>query len=169
MDNNNSKIYVAAALALFLALGFYAGYVFFYNRGYEQARSDIKTRLQDKRIVEPTPTQVLVVSGKIASIGTNQFILESQLPYDPTLPESEQQKTISKTVLITPATTITVRTVTANNIPPKPGEAFRPFIVSNTKTDLSSLKVGDAVVVQANQDISNLSSFEAASVSKNGQ
>ncbi len=109
------------------------------------------------------------MSGKIRSIGNNQFVLESQLPFDPTLPEGGQIKTVTKTVLITTNTEISIRTVEANNSVPKKGEPFRPFIVKNAKIEFKALEVSDAVVVEAHENIADKTSFEAVSVFKNGQ
>ncbi|MDO8493668.1 MAG: hypothetical protein Q7S19_03960 [bacterium] len=168
-DNQNSKVYIFAAVVLGLSVGYYFGSVRGYSSGYETARADIKTRLEDKKIIQPTLADIRVISGTIRSIGANQFVMESQLPYDPTLPEGEQVKTVSKTVLITSATLISVRTVEANQATPKAGETFRPFIVKNVKIDVSALKISDAVVVEAGENIADKTSFEAVSVFKNSQ
>jgi hypothetical protein len=174
MENNGKTIiYIVLALILGLGGGYYYGSKVFYEKGhsvgYEQARVEIKTQLENKRIVEPTPTEVRVISGTIQSIGNSQFVIESRLPFDPTLPEGQQSRTVTKTVTITPETEITVRVVEANKEPAKAGVPFRPFIVKNSKIDFSTLKVSDSVVVEASENIANKATFEAVSVFKNSQ
>lgn len=174
MENNGKIItYIVGALLLGLIGGYYIGSTSGYSSGhlagYEKARGEIKTRLEDQRIVEPTPEDVRIISGNIVSIEDNKFIIESRLPYDPTLPEGEQSRTITKTVLVTPATEITIRTVEANKEQPKAGEPFRPFIVRNSKIDFQSLKVSDPVIVESAENIAGKPTFEAVSVFKNSQ
>ncbi len=170
MENNgSSKVYILLALVAGLAGGYYYGSTVYYNKGYEQARTEIKTNLENKRIIEPTAKDVRVISGKIISINGNQFVLESQLPFDPTMPEGQQVKTIIKTVIVVSATEISTRTVEANKAIQKAGEAFRPFIVKDIKIKLNDLKIADAVVVEAGENIADKTSFNAVTIFKNGQ
>lgn len=168
MENNGStKVYVVAALLLGFIGGGYLGFMRGSSTGYEEARVEIKTRLEDNRYVEPVAKDVRVISGTIQAIGDNQLTLESRLPFDPTLPEGEQNRTITRTVLITPKTEITVRVMEENKQPPKPGEPFRPFLFKNVKLDLKELKTSDAVTVEAGENIADKESFEAVSIFKN--
>lgn len=170
MENNQKIIiYIVVALVLASGGGYYLGYSMGNSSGDASARAEVKKQLEDKRIIQPTPTEVRVISGVIQSIDDDQFVIEAQTQFDPTQPESKQAGTISKTVMISSATKISVRTMVENRTPPKEGEPFRPFIISNIETDFKSLKVGDAVVVEAGEDISNKASFEAVSIFKNNQ
>lgn len=172
---NNWKVgsYIIVALLLGFFSGFYFGSIVSYERGYsvgeEDTRVEIKTRLEDTRTIEPTPKEMLIISGTIQSIDDNKFVLESRLPFDPTLPAGEQVKTITKTVLVNSSTKISARVVEENREAPKTGEPFKPIIVRNVEIDFKSLKVADAVSVEASEDITNKSSFEAVTVFKNGQ
>lgn len=170
MENNGtSKVYIIVALLLGVAGGYYLGSLRGYSSGYEVARVEIKTRLEETRVIEPVAKDVRIVSGTILSIGKGQFVLESKLPYDPTTPEGTQQKTVTRTVVVTDSTAINTRTTEANRAVPKAGEQFRPFITTNIKLDFSSLEVSDQVVVESGENISNKTSFKAVSIFKNGQ
>lgn len=167
MENQNTKFYVAIALLVGLLGGYYYGGKSGYSIGYESARVEIKSRLEERRIIEPVSKEIRIISGVIQSLGDNQFVLESRLPFDPTLTEKEQNRVITKKVLVTPSTEISVRKVEANSERPKAGEPFRPFVVKNLKSKFKSLKVSEAVVVQAAENIADKSSFEASSIFKN--
>ncbi len=172
MENSeNKKIYIIIAMVFGILGGYLYGSKIAYNKGYavgyEKSRVEIKSRLEEKRIVEPTPKEIRIISGKIISIGDNQFVLESQLPFDPTLPEGQQTKTVTKTVLVTPTTEISTRTVESNRTPPKSGETYKPFSVKIVKTDFESLKVSEQVVVEASENIVDKDLFKAVSIFKN--
>jgi hypothetical protein len=174
MENNSKTIvYVAIALTIGLGAGYYyastASYQRGYSLGYEKAREEIKSRLEDTRTIEPTPKDIRIISGTIKSIGENQFTIESRLPFDPTMPGGGQSRSVIKTVFITPSTEIVIEIIEANNATPKSGEQFRPFIVKRSKVDLKSLRVSDAVVVEASENIINKTSFDAISVIKNNE
>ena len=163
MDNDKKKIYAIATFILGLVLGYYYGL----TRGYSKARTEIRSKLEDQKILEPVQKEMRVISGVIRSIGNSQFILESRLPFDPTLSDTEQKKVITKKVLISSNTEISVRTVEANPQQPKSDELFRPFTVKILKTDFKSLKVSEQVVVEAFEDIAFKESFEAKAIFKN--
>ncbi len=170
MDNNfKSAVLIIVALIVGIIGGYYFGSNQGYTSGYETARGEISTRLVDKGVVQAIPKQLLSISGTIKSIANNQFVLDSQIPYDPTLPDSAQKQMVTRTVLVTPATEITIRSVVQNTAKPKANEPFSPFIVTNTKTNFSSLKVGDQVSVGSVVNILNKTTFEASSIFKNAQ
>lgn len=173
MDNNKLKILVAVALVLGLLGGYMYGSTSGYGRGYavgyEKSRGEIKQRLVDTKLIEPTPQEIKIVSGTVKSLGDNRFVLESRLPYDPTLPRSEQGGTVTRTVIVTADTGITIRTVEVSNQKAKPGEPIRPFVVKNVKADFKSIVVGDQVVVESNENIADKTEFEASLIFLNGK
>ena len=172
MENNKFKILAVVTLLVGLLGGYFfgsaQGYKAGYIGGYEKSRGEIKDKLIENRMIEPTPTEVRTISGTIRSIGENQFVLESRLSYDPTLAR-DAQKTITRTVSVSPDTTITVRVVVESTEKPKPGEPIRPFVIKNETSDFKSLKVDEQVIVEAGENIANETQFVAKEIFKNAQ
>src|SRR3989338_416650 len=96
MESNKIVSYIIISLLLGLLAGYYVGS----SVAYEQARSEIKSRLEERRIIEPRAKETKTVSGVIKSLGDSQFVLEISRPFDPTLSLSEQSGLSTKTVLI---------------------------------------------------------------------
>ena len=167
MENDKTKVYVVITLMAGLVLGYYYGSARSYSLGYDKARLEIKSRLEEKRIIEPVAKEVRIISGVIKSIGDNRFILESHLPFDPTLSEDQQNRLATKTILVTASTKISIRTLETDQEPRKPGGLVQPFVVKNLKTDFKSLRISEVVVVEAEENIANKSSFEASAIFKN--
>lgn len=170
--NIKTTIGLMAGVLFCFGAGYYVGslhgYSSGYSNGYQKSRVEIKQRLVETKLIDPTPLEIRTISGTIKSIGVSQFVLESRLPYDPTLSNNDQ-RAIERTVVVTPNTAITIRTIQSATEKPKPGEPIRPFVVRNDKVEFSSLSVGEQVIVGASENIANKMQFEANAIFKNSQ
>jgi hypothetical protein len=169
MENKKLGILVVAALIFGIFGGYFFGSKGGYSSGYETARVEIKQRLVESQVVEPTPEEVMVISGTIKSIGSDRFTIESRIPYDPTLGQEEQNSYTTRTVLVGSATEIFIRKVEVNNATTNPGQPVRPFVTRNDKVALSALKADDQVVVQSGENIANKTEFTATTVIMNSK
>lgn len=173
MGNEKLKMFAVLTLVVGLIGGYLYGSSSGYNQGYSvgytKAQGEIKQRLVDTKLIEPAPREVKIISGTIKSLGDSQFVLESRLPFDPTLPTSEQGKTVIRTVKVVASTNITVRTIQVSNQRLKPGEPIRPFVVNTIKSNFKAIKVGSQIIVEAAENIANVTQFEAKTIFLNGQ
>jgi len=183
--NTQAKIFTIIVIALIIGviigyfLGLHSGHKKAYNQGLEQGRQEVKEKYQSK-IEElfptpPEPEKIFLVSGKIKEIKDKNLTLERTIP--PINP-FEEPKTEIKKVKITPGTEIVKRVEKSPEELEIEEKAFRkaieenpkipispPDIFKETTISLSSLKVGDVITIEAEENIKDKTEFSAKKIS----